>query len=420
MNIIKKITDSFKNKSVQQEQTQASSKQKTVSHKEQDIPEEVNQEKDETHTSDSPKEQKESETSHSGTNKIYNLLIVDESGSMTPLRKSTLSGINEVIGTIRQAQNEFRDTQQHYLSLVTFDSPGRDNQHVRTIIDKTPIDEVKDFTEYMPNGCTPLYDAMGISLTDLKNHIGNDISSSVVVTVLTDGLENASMLWNADKLKTLIEQLKEMGWSFSYMGSAHNVKEVTDLLSIENVVEFSHDQLGASDTWERERSSRRAYYSKMNSCDFGNMEQEEILRRKKALAHEYYSERTTPDNITELEPDQIFVFGSNIDGSHAGGAAAFACLKFGAVRGQGEGLQGQSYALPTVKGIDVMREAVHRFTIFAAENPDKQFLVTRVGCGTAGYSPRSVAPLFRDCIRLENVFLPEDFWDCLGLKMSKF
>ena len=92
--------------------------------------------------------------------------------------------------------------------------------------------------------------------------------------------------------------------------------------------------------------------------------------------------------------------------------------KFGAIWGQGEGLQGQSYAIPTMEGFDSMRQAVERFILFAKQNPDLKFLVTAIGCGIAGYSKEQVAPLFRNAILLENVCLPEEFWNVLGLKMN--
>jgi hypothetical protein len=287
------------------------------------------------------------------------------------------------------------------------------------MIDNQPISEVKEFKDYMPNGCTPLYDAMGQSLTRLREKIKGDADASAVVTVLTDGLENASREWRADALRHLIEQLKEEGWSFSYMGSAHNVKEVTDLLSIENVVEFSHDDRGAGSTWGRERSSRRAYYQKMNAmyCEDPYLAMEDRMERKRQFAREYYGPRVAPDNIRHLETNEIFVFGSNAGGYHGGGAAAFAMHQFGAIWGQGEGLQGQSYAIPTMEGIESMRTAIERFTQFADQHSELRFLVTRVGCGIAGYSVREVAPLFKGCISLENVALPSDFWDVLGLKM---
>jgi len=362
---------------------------------------------------------KEQKKKSDGKAHIYNLIIVDESGSMSHLREVTLSGINETIGTIRNAQKEFAQTQVHTLTLVTFDTDSN-RPAVRTMIDNQPIANVKKFRDYMPNGCTPLYDAMGQSLTRLHTLIKGDVDASAVVTVLTDGLENASREWNAQSLRKLIEQLKQEGWSFSYMGSAHDVKEVTDLLSIENVVEFSHDQLGAGNTWGRERSSRRAYYQKMSDTYSmrETLSDEEIMAEKRRYAKEYYGPRVTPQMIRQLGENEIFVFGSNANGYHRGGAAAFAMREFGAVWGQGEGLQGKSYAIPTMEGLDQLREAVNRFTAFADQHQELRFLVTMVGCGIAGYSPRDIAPLFKGCIDLENVALPIEFWNVLGLKMG--
>ena len=277
---------------------------------------------------------KEEKKKSDGRAHIYNLIIVDESGSMSHLREVTLSGINETIGTIRNAQKEFAQTQVHTLTLVTFDTDSN-RPAVRTMIDNQPIANVKKFRDYMPNGCTPLYDAMGQSLTRLHTLIKGDVDASAVVTVLTDGLENASREWNAQSLRKLIEQLKQEGWSFSYMGSAHDVKEVTDLLSIENVVEFSHDQLGAGNTWGRERSSRRAYYQKMSDTYSmrETLSDEEIMAEKRRYAKEYYGPRVTPQMIRQLGENEIFVFGSNANGYHRGGAAAFAMREFGAVKG---------------------------------------------------------------------------------------
>ncbi len=353
-----------------------------------------------------------------GKAKIYNLIIVDESGSMSPLREATLSGINETINSIRSAQEEFATTQEHTLTLVTFDSSAN-RPDVRTMIDHQPILQVKGFTDYMPTGCTPLYDAMGKSLTTLHHRIKDDKDATAVVTVLTDGLENSSREWTASGLRRLIEQLKGEGWSFSYMGSAHNVKEVTDLLSIENVVEFSHDNIGADSTWAREQSSRKAYYKKMAMMYSEDRisSREEMMERKRQFAKEYYGKRVTPRNVRRLEENEIFVFGSNASGMHGGGAAAFAMQHFGAVWGQGEGLQGRSYAIPTMEGLPAMAEAINRFALFAEEHNEMRFLVTRVGCGIAGYTAEQIAPMFKACIHLENVTLPFDFWEVLGLKM---
>ena len=119
--------------------------------------------------------------------------------------------------------------------------------------------------------------------------------------------------------------------------------------------------------------------------------------------------RITPDYISELRHNEVFVFGSNARGMHYGGAAAFAVGRFGAIMGQGEGLQGHSYAIPTMEGMENMRAAVDRFIAFAQEHPELTFLVTPIGCGIAGYSPEDIAPLFVAAKTLDNVHLPESF-----------
>ena len=124
--------------------------------------------------------------------------------------------------------------------------------------------------------------------------------------------------------------------------------------------------------------------------------------------------RITPDRITRLAPNEVFVFGSNEQGLHYGGAAKAAHENFGAIMGQGNGLQGKSYAIPSMSGIGVMGEYVKEFCEFAKAHPEKRFLVTEVGCGIAGYSVDEVAPLFECCLDVENITLPASFWDILG------
>lgn len=126
----------------------------------------------------------------------------------------------------------------------------------------------------------------------------------------------------------------------------------------------------------------------------------------------------TPSKVKALRKGQIFVFGSNCHGSHGAGAARMAVEKFGAIWGQGEGLQGSSYALPTMEGIENLEKAVKRFTEFATEHQELQFLVTAVGCGIAGYTPEQVAPFFADAAFLRNVYLPLSFWEVI-VKMGR-
>lgn len=116
----------------------------------------------------------------------------------------------------------------------------------------------------------------------------------------------------------------------------------------------------------------------------------------------------TPDFITHLQPNEVFVFGSNLAGHHGGGAARIALERFGAKYGQGVGLQGQSYAIPTMQGgVETIRPYVDEFISFAQSHPELTFFVTRVGCGIAGFSDSEIAPLFADAHLIPNIILPK-------------
>ena len=126
------------------------------------------------------------------------------------------------------------------------------------------------------------------------------------------------------------------------------------------------------------------------------------------------STRITPNHITELKPNEIFVFGSNLQGYHGGGAALLAMNQWGAVWGQGTGLQGQTYAIPTMQGgIGTIRPYIDQFIKFAQNDPERTFLVTEIGCGIAGFRPADIAPLFKNAINIPNIWLPQRFWEIL-------
>ena len=132
-----------------------------------------------------------------------------------------------------------------------------------------------------------------------------------------------------------------------------------------------------------------------------NMDYKEINMNKK---------RTTPEFITELQPNEIFVFGSNLEGMHYGGAAYIACRKFGAIMGQGVGLQGRSYAIPTMQGgVETIKPYVDEFIQFAKENKNLTFLVTRIGCGIAGFTDDEISPLFKKAHDVKNIVLPPNW-----------
>lgn len=125
-------------------------------------------------------------------------------------------------------------------------------------------------------------------------------------------------------------------------------------------------------------------------------------------------EKYTPENITSLNRDEVFVFGSNLAGNHAGGAARVARERFGAIMGQGVGMQGQSYAIPTMQGgVETIKPYVDEFIRLAREWDQTTFYVTRIGCGIAGFTDEQIAPLFVDALELYNVRLPKSFIDVM-------
>ena len=127
-----------------------------------------------------------------------------------------------------------------------------------------------------------------------------------------------------------------------------------------------------------------------------------------------YNREFTPGMISALKENEIFVFGSNLGGMHGGGAARAAYNRFGAVWGQGVGLQGQSYAIPTMQGgVETIKPYVDEFIEFAQTHPELKFLVTRIGCGIAGFRDEQIAPLFATAIDKENIILPKEFVEAI-------
>ena len=348
--------------------------------------------------------------------RIYNLIILDESGSMDAIRSQALSGANETLQTIRAAQQENPDDHQ-MITLVTFDTGAR-RPFVRTIIDTEKIEEVQDLTpeQYQPYGGTPLYDAMGLSITALRELVKE--GDHVLVTVITDGFENSSHHYTADMVKEMVEALTAQGWVFTYIGANQDSGQTASAVGIKSTMDFKATVEGSAIMFDKMRSSSREYYKKVRRQ---KMTGEVIDFEDDFFAEKQVLNRITPDHIEELSEGQIFVFGSNMAGDHRGGAARLALEKFGAVFGQARGLQGRSYAIPTdgVTLRDIARN-VQEFIQFADQHPEMTFLVTRIGCGSAGYTDEQIAPLFAYAYSLPNVFLPASFWKMLNYRYDQY
>lgn len=206
---------------------------------------------------------------------------------------------------------------------------------------------------------------------------------------------------------------KKTGKSFSF---EMDPKEMAKYKTEATVRKKIEDYVAKSGVFKRDELKDVKYSMKEFLEEWKNqipiVEQEELAKLEASTNNP--GTRITPDVIARLGVNEIFVFGSNEQGLHYGGAAKAAMENFGAIMGQGNGLQGKSYAIPSMSGLGVMGEYVKEFCEFAKTHPEKRFLVTEIGCGIAGYSVSDVAPLFECCLDVENITLPASFWDFLS------
>lgn len=191
--------------------------------------------------------------------KVYNLIILDESGSMYSVWKPALDGANETIQTIKSTQ-EAHPEQKQFLTFVSFSDKG--GERFRVLIENSPIETVKQLTteDYMPSGNTPLWDAMGYSLTRLEKAVSDE--DLVLVTIITDGYENASHEYSGASIKALVERLSAKDWAFAYIGANQDAIEVAGHLGIKNALNFAADEEGTRNMWRKEKNSRERYYSR--------------------------------------------------------------------------------------------------------------------------------------------------------------
>ena len=194
--------------------------------------------------------------------RIINLIILDASGSMESIYNQALSGVNETIQTIRISQKNHPELAQ-FLTLASFNS-GKDYLNVKYSV--TPIDEVKEITkeDYVACGCTALYDAMGEMISELKRKITEE--DRVLVTVITDGYENASSHWSGSQVKSLVEELRQTGWTFTYIGANQDVEAVAGSMGIRNTLAFEETEKGTAQMFLRERQSRSRFMDKVKRC----------------------------------------------------------------------------------------------------------------------------------------------------------
>lgn len=192
--------------------------------------------------------------------KVFNLIILDESGSMSCIERQALNGLNETLQTIRMAQDKFPE-QEQLVSIVPFETGN-----IRLLRDKVSIKEVNDLRpeEYNPCGGTPLYDAIGFGISSIRKAVTDD--DSVIVTIITDGEENSSKEYRGKAIATIIDELKKKGWMFTYIGANQDAVSVAMTINITNAMNFVQDDEGTKAMFEKERRSRERYFEANAMC----------------------------------------------------------------------------------------------------------------------------------------------------------
>lgn len=186
--------------------------------------------------------------------RVFNMIIVDESGSMCVIERQALAGINETIETVKKMQQLHPDMEQR-ISLLTFDSGHKTFKYDNVKADNVHTLSARD---YNPGGGTPLYDAIGISIAKLNAQTSE--KDNVLVTIITDGEENCSEEYNLHMVKTLIGKMKKQGWTFTLIGTDNlDVEGMAGSMNIDNHLAFTQDEEGTRMMFARENRARMRY-----------------------------------------------------------------------------------------------------------------------------------------------------------------
>jgi hypothetical protein len=190
---------------------------------------------------------------------VHNLIILDESGSMGSIKTSIISAFNELVQTIKGVEKQFPE-QEHFISFVTFNALEHKVLHQVDPVSKLKLLNTR---KYKPDADTPLFDAMGFSILRLKALLGRVPNYNVLVTVLTDGEENASREFRGKDIKKLVDELKTKNWTFTYIGTDHDIKSFANSISVENTMYFDKSKAGIDLMMNRERAARVSFSRKI-------------------------------------------------------------------------------------------------------------------------------------------------------------
>ena len=183
---------------------------------------------------------------------VHNLIILDESGSMDSIKSLIISGFNELVQSVKGIEEQFPN-QEHLISMVSFNDLNNKILHFADPVNK--LNAINDST-YNPASMTPLYDAIGFSISKLKQHLEGKDNYSVLVTILTDGEENASKEYTGTAIKNLVDELKQEKWTFTYIGADHNVEKMAATMNIYNTMSFDKNVASIKRMFIKESKSR--------------------------------------------------------------------------------------------------------------------------------------------------------------------
>lgn len=232
-------------------------------------------------------ETKNTANTHMPLTTVFNLIILDESGSMQPVVSQTIAGCNETLNVIRSSAQSHKDKMRSLVSIYAFQDGGPIKS--RYIVKNSTPDEVKNITpdDYKPWGNTPLYDAIGSTLSELRTVAATHEDATGIITIITDGYENSSRSYNGPQVARLIESLKEMGWTINLIGANIDVESLGRKFNIDNNMAFTQTAAGTTAMFDKLKNVSACRMEEM-ACE-AEMPMEERIKERKKKSRGFFS-----------------------------------------------------------------------------------------------------------------------------------
>lgn len=225
--------------------------------------------------------------------KVFNVVILDKSGSMGRIWQSAIDGFNEVLSGICHSQTSYAETQEQFVTLVVFSG-----EEIKIVYDNMPVAQTHSLAanDLIPHGMTPLNDAIGLTLCRTESHIKEMDDVAVVVTIITDGEENASKEYTYSQVQNLVNDLRRKGWAFTFLGANQDSYRTANNVGIRNARNFTYDDEGVSGAfsfarrWSTDFSQRLNCYKRKVAETGVNLSNRELQKQYSAMADEIFDE----------------------------------------------------------------------------------------------------------------------------------